>query len=32
VITLPVQLQPVAQGLVASVKEQSIIKRQGRVA
>jgi geranylgeranyl diphosphate synthase, type I len=32
VITLPVQLQPVAQGLVASVKEQSIIKRQGRIA
>ena len=30
--TLPVQLQPVAHGLVASVKQKTTIKRQGRIA
>jgi octaprenyl-diphosphate synthase len=30
--TLPIQLQPVAHGLVASVKQKIIIKRQGQIA
>jgi geranylgeranyl diphosphate synthase, type I len=30
--TLPIQLQPVAHGLVASVKQKAIIKRQGQIA
>ena len=30
--TLPIQLQPVAHGLVASVKQKTIIKRQGQIA
>ena len=30
--TLPIQLQPVAHGLVASVKQKRIIKRQGQIA
>jgi octaprenyl-diphosphate synthase len=30
--TLPIQLQPVARGLVASVKQKTIIKRQGQIA